>query len=101
MSQESTVSKEMVVEQASPSVLPDDPARRFWLGTACAVGGVAGVATVIPFVASMSPSDRAKAAGAPVQVNISAVAPGQMITGEWNGKPVWILRRTPEMLASL
>ena len=102
MSQESTVSKETaVVEQASPDVLPDDPNRRFWLGTACAVGGVAGVATVIPFVASMSPSERAKAAGAPVQVDISSVAPGQMITVEWQGKPVWILRRTPEMLATL
>lgn len=102
MSQESTFSKEVVeFEQASPDVLPDDPNRRFWLGTACAVGGVAGVATVIPFVASMSPSERAKAAGAPVQVDISSVAPGQMITAEWQGKPGWILRRTPEMLATL
>lgn len=87
--------------QSSPDVLPADPSRRFWLGTACAVGGVAGVATAVPFVASMNPSERAKAAGAPVQVNLSAIAPGTMLTAEWQGKPVWILHRTPEMIAAL
>lgn len=87
--------------QSSPDVLPDDPSRRFWLGTACAVGGVAGVATLTPFVASMNPSDRAKAAGAPITVNLSVIAPGTMITAEWQGKPVWILHRTPEMIENL
>lgn len=87
--------------QSSPDVLPQDPSRRFWLGTACAVGGVAGVATVVPFVASMNPSDRAKAAGAPVSVNLSAIPPGTMVTAEWQGKPVWVLHRTPEMIAGL
>ncbi|NOL52291.1 ubiquinol-cytochrome c reductase iron-sulfur subunit [Pelistega suis] len=87
--------------QSSPDVLPQDPSRRFWLGTACAVGGVAGVATVVPFVASMSPSDRAKAAGAPVSVNLAAIPPGTMVTAEWQGKPVWVLHRTPEMIAGL
>ena len=86
---------------ASPAVLPPDPSRRFWLGTACAVGGVAGVATAVPFVASMSPSDRAKAAGAPVEVNLSSIAPGTMLTVEWQGKPVWILRRTQAMIDGL
>lgn len=84
-----------------PEVLPSDPSRRAWIGTACAVGGAAGVATLVPFVGSMSPSDRAKAAGAPVQVNLSAIAPGTMVTAEWQGKPVWILHRTPEMIAGL
>ncbi|MFA5703075.1 MAG: ubiquinol-cytochrome c reductase iron-sulfur subunit [Advenella sp.] len=86
---------------ASPAVLPPDPSRRFWLGTACAVGGVAGVATAVPFVASMSPSERAKAAGAPVTVNLNTIAPGTMLTVEWQGKPVWILHRTQEMIEGL
>jgi ubiquinol-cytochrome c reductase iron-sulfur subunit len=74
--------------------------RRLLLATATA-GGVAGVATAVPFVASMMPSERAKAAGAPVEVDVSKLAPGQMMTVEWRGKPVWIINRTPEMLATL
>ncbi len=74
--------------------------RRLLLATATA-GGVAGVATAVPFVASMMPSERAKAAGAPVEVDVSKLAPGQMMTVEWRGKPVWIINRTPEMLAAL
>ncbi len=60
-----------------------------------------GVAAAVPFVASLTPSERAKAAGAPVEADVSKLAPGEMMTVEWRGKPVWILRRTPEMLASL
>lgn len=67
-------------------------------GAACAAGAVA---TAVPFLASLTPSERAKSAGAPVEVDISRLAPGQMMTVEWRGKPVWILHRTPEMLASL
>jgi ubiquinol-cytochrome c reductase iron-sulfur subunit len=74
--------------------------RRLLVATATA-GGVAGAVTAVPFVASMLPSERAKAAGAPVEVDISKLAPGQMMTIEWRGKPVWIINRTPEMLASL
>lgn len=74
--------------------------RRLIVATA-AVGGVAGVATIVPFVASMMPSERAKAAGAPVEVDISKLAPGQMMTVEWRGKPVWIINRSKEMLDSL
>jgi ubiquinol-cytochrome c reductase iron-sulfur subunit len=65
------------------------------------VGGAGLAVAAVPFVSSMAPSERAKAAGAPVEVDISGVAPGQMVTTEWRGKPVWILRRTPEMLKSL
>ena len=61
-------------------------------------GGVAAVASGVPFVASMLPSERAKAAGAPVEADISKLAPGERMTVEWQGKPVWIVRRTPEML---
>ena len=78
-----------------------DSSRRTLLVATSAAGGVAAVATAVPFVASLTPSERAKAAGAPVEADISKLAPGEMMTAEWRGKPVWILRRTPEMLASL
>jgi len=78
--------------------LPPDPSRRFWVTTACAVGGVAGVATVIPLVSTFAPSEKARAAGAPVEVDIGDLAPGEMRTVEWRGKPVWIVRRTQAQL---
>jgi ubiquinol-cytochrome c reductase iron-sulfur subunit len=59
------------------------------------------VATVIPFVSTFAPSEKAKAAGAPVEVDVSAMAPGELKRVEWRGKPVWVLRRTPDMLATL
>src|SRR6218665_2382932 len=78
-----------------------DPSKRTWLiATGCA-GTVGGVAAAIPFVSTFQPSERAKAAGAAVEVDISAIKPGEKITVEWRGKPVWILRRTPEQLATL
>jgi len=64
-------------------------------------GGAASVAAAVPFVASMWPSERAKAAGAPVEADISRLAPGEMEVIEWRGKPVWIIRRTKEMIESL
>lgn len=78
-----------------------DPSRRTWLALTAGVGAVGGVATAVPFVASFAPSERAKAAGAPVRVDIGALQPGERMTVEWRGKPVWIMRRTPEQLASL
>ncbi len=78
-----------------------DSSRRALLVATSAAGGVAAVATAVPFVASLSPSERAKAAGAPVEADIGKLAPGEMMTVEWRGKPVWVLRRTPEMLAAL
>jgi ubiquinol-cytochrome c reductase iron-sulfur subunit len=65
------------------------------------VGAVGGAAVAVPFVSTFTPSERAKAAGAPVQVDISAIKPGEKLTVEWRGKPVWIVRRTPEQLESL
>ena len=64
-------------------------------------GGAAGVGAAVPFVASMLPSERAKAAGAPVEVDLSKIAPGELAVIEWRGKPVWVIRRTKEMLESL
>jgi len=78
-----------------------DPGRRGLLVATCAAGGVVGVSTAGALVSTFQPSERAKAAGAPVEVDISDVAPGAMKVVEWRGKPVWILRRTPEMMATL
>ncbi len=78
-----------------------DRSRRTWIAITCGAGAVGGVATAVPFVSTFTPSERAKAAGAPVRVDISALAPGEKVTVEWRGKPVWILRRTNEMLESL
>ena len=75
--------------------------RRFLLAAGTAAGGAAAVAVAIPFVWSMAPSARARAAGAPVEVDISKVEPGMMIRAEWRGKPVWIVHRTPAMVESL
>ncbi len=74
--------------------------RRLIIATA-AVGGAGAVTALVPFLSSMLPSERAKAAGAPVEVDVSNLAPGQMITVEWRGKPVWIFNRNQEMLDSL
>ena len=78
-----------------------DPARRTWLTITCGAGAVGGVAAAVPFVASFTPSERAKAAGAPVEYDLSALKPGEKAVVEWRGKPVWIMRRTPEQLESL
>ena len=78
-----------------------DSGRRGLLVATCAAGGVVGVSTAGVLVSTLQPSERAKAAGAPVEVDISDVKPGELKVAEWRGKPVWILRRTPEMLASL
>ncbi|NOX08120.1 MAG: ubiquinol-cytochrome c reductase iron-sulfur subunit [Gammaproteobacteria bacterium] len=79
----------------------DNSRRRFLTVAATVVGGVGAAFVAVPFVASMQPSARAKAAGAPVEADISKIEPGQMIRVKWRGKPVWILRRTPEMLAGM
>lgn len=78
-----------------------DQGKRTWLiATGCA-GAVGGVATAVPFVSTFTPSERAKAAGAAVEVDIGSLKPGEKLTVEWRGKPVWIVRRTPEQLESL
>jgi len=79
-----------------------DKSRRRFLTAATSVVGAVGVAAVaVPFVSSMLPSARARAAGAPVEADLSKLEPGQMLTVEWRGKPVWIVRRTEETLAAL
>src|SRR6267378_8711757 len=79
----------------------DEKRRRLLLIATSAAAGVAGAGVAVPFLASWLPSARALAAGAPVEADISKMEPGQQVTIEWRGKPVWILQRTPEMLAKL
>lgn len=78
-----------------------DCGRRRLIVATAAVGGAGALAVLVPFVSTMLPSERAKAAGAPVEVDISKLEPGQMVTVEWRGKPVWIINRTPAMLETL
>lgn len=98
MSQNTTQSDD---QGAVDPTLPPDPSRRFWVASACTLGGVVGVATAVPLVGSFAPSEKARAAGAPVEADISGLAPGEMMTVEWRGKPVWIVRRTPAELEAL
>lgn len=80
---------------------PVDQARRTWVVIACGAGAVGGVAAAVPFVSTFQPSERARAAGAPVEVDIGGLQPGEKLTVEWRGKPVWIVRRTQTQLAGL
>lgn len=78
-----------------------DKTRRTLVVATSVVGGAATVGAAVPFVASMLPSERAKAAGAPVEAEIGALQPGELKVFEWRGKPVWVIRRTKAMLDSL
>jgi len=78
--------------------LPADPNRRNAIITTSAAAAVGGAAVAWPLLKSLRPSERALAAGAPVEVDIGAMLPGELKRVEWRGKPVWIVRRTPEML---
>lgn len=79
----------------------DTQRRRFLTAAAAGVGSISLVGTTIPFVASMSPSEATKAAGAPLEVDLNQLEPGKLLTAEWRGKPVWVLHRTGTMLDSL
>ena len=78
-----------------------DKSKRTWLIASGCAGVAGGAAVAVPFVSSFKPSERARAAGAAVEVDISAINPGEKLTVEWRGKPVWIIRRTPEQLAAM
>ena len=80
---------------------PVDSSKRTWIITSACAGAVGGVATAVPFVSSFQPSEKAKAAGAAVEVDISNLKDGEKLTVEWRGKPVWIIKRTPEQLKDL
>ena len=80
---------------------PDDSGRRTWMIACGAMGGVGALGVANVLVGTFSPSERAKAAGAPVEVEVGDMKPGELRTVEWRGKPVWIVRRNEEMLSSL
>lgn len=79
----------------------DTGRRRFLTWSTTVVGGVGAAFAAVPFIASWNPSAKAKAAGAPVEVDISKMEPGQLIRVEWRGKPVWVVRRNQEILDGL
>lgn len=97
--------REAIDSVSSTMQVPDEPSntdRRKLLVAATGAVGAAGVAAAsIPFVASMMPSERARAGGAPVDVEFPRLAPGQQLTAEWRGKPIWVLHRTQAMLTML
>lgn len=85
---------------SSDKTSPDQEKRKWLIATTIAGGvGVAGLA--IPLVSTFAPSEKAKAAGAPVEIDIGGMSPGELRTTEWRGKPVWVVRRTPEMIEAL
>jgi ubiquinol-cytochrome c reductase iron-sulfur subunit len=87
--------------KALPNKAPLDKDKRNWIISTAVVGGAGVAAVAVPFVSTFQPSERAKAAGAAVEVDISGIRPGEKITVEWRGKPVWIVKRTPQQLADL
>jgi ubiquinol-cytochrome c reductase iron-sulfur subunit len=90
------------LDGAIPNATPGiDKDKRTWIAITCGAGALGGIGAAVPFVSSFAPSERARAAGAPVQVDISGIKPGEKLTVEWRGKPVWIVRRTPEQVESL
>ncbi len=80
---------------------PDHTRRKMLIAATSAAGGVAVAATAVPFIASMTPSERARAGGAPVDADFSRLDPGVLLTVEWRGKPAWVLRRTEAMLKAI
>lgn len=80
---------------------PTDPKRRFWIAATTVTGGVGLAATAVPFVASLAPSERARAIGAPVDVDLQGMKEGELQTVPWRGQPVFVLRRSVDMLESL
>jgi ubiquinol-cytochrome c reductase iron-sulfur subunit len=78
-----------------------DGGKRTWIIASSCAGAIGAGFVAVPFIKSFEPSERARAAGAPVEVDIGALKPGEKMTVEWRGKPVWIVRRTPEQLAAL
>ena len=80
---------------------PVDSSKRTWLIASVGAGAVGAGFVATPFISSFQPSERAKAAGAAVEVDISDIKPGEKKTVEWRGKPVWIIRRTTEQVEAL
>jgi ubiquinol-cytochrome c reductase iron-sulfur subunit len=79
----------------------DNSRRKFLLGATVATGAVGAAFTLVPFIASWKPSERARALGAPAELDVTKIEPGQMTTVTWRKQPIYVVRRTPEMLETL
>jgi ubiquinol-cytochrome c reductase iron-sulfur subunit len=90
-----------VVERSTASAASIDPQRRLWITATTVVGGTGLVASAVPFVPSLAPSERARALGSPVAVELQAILPGEVKVVEWRGKPVFVLTRSQDMLDAL
>lgn len=90
-----------MTEKGKAMAPPDLDRRKLLTAATAATGGLTMAGAAVPFVASLAPSERARSAGAPVEVDVAALPPAELKTVEWRGKPVWILRRTPAMLSGL
>ncbi len=97
----SSKSNPAAVESSVVERVADPKRRRMLVGGASVIGGLGAVSLVVPLLGSMLPSARAKAAGAPVQADISKLVVGQLLTVEWRGKPVWVVKRSEETLKHL
>lgn len=89
------------IERAAVSTAPMDPSRRVWITATTVLGGTGLVATAVPFVTSLAPSEKARALGASVEVDLQGILPGELKIVEWRGKPVFVLKRSQAMLDAL
>jgi ubiquinol-cytochrome c reductase iron-sulfur subunit len=94
------IDKSNALSFSAPSNI-DQEKRNFLITATACTGAIGAAAAAVPFIGSMLPSERAKAAGAPVEVDISKIKPGEMLTAEWRGQPVWIINRTDAQTAEL
>lgn len=92
---------EQTLSPSPHTMATTDHHRRLFLGATSALGAVGIVATAVPFVESMLPSERAEVAAGPVDIDIGGLAPGQIMTAAWRSRPIWILHRTKAQLATL
>lgn len=90
-----------VIAHAAVNNAPIDPSRRLWITATTVVGGTGLVATTVPFVTSLAPSEKARASGASVEVDLQGILPGEIKIVEWRGKPIFVLKRSQDMLSAL
>ena len=89
------------IASPDPDLAPDPERRRLLVAATSAIGAAGVLAAATPFVASWNPSERARAVGGPLEIDVAQLEPGAMLTVSWRHKPVWVLRRTPQMLAQV
>lgn len=95
------INRNKLITDSSQDAPIDEERRKFILASTITLGGIGALCALTPFISSWFPSAKVKAQGAPVEVDVSTMTPGQQVIVAWRGKPVWIIRRTPEMLEQL